>query len=99
MSARYAVTHMRGVAFWIKGYATVSQPCTSFVIVTDDDGEPAEVEVENGEFDEVEDRERVVAVMVGDDQEHIIDVDNLELLDDDAYCGQCGQIGCTHDGR
>jgi hypothetical protein len=33
----------------------------------------------------------VIAVMVGDDREHIIDVDDLTPLDDDAYCPGCGQ--------
>ncbi len=48
------------------------------------------------EFDseEIEDRSQVVAVMVGDDRKHIIDVDDLIVIDDDEYCGSCGQIGC-----
>jgi hypothetical protein len=36
----------------------------------------------------------VRAVMVGDDREHIIDVDDLEPIDANDYCGGCGQIGC-----
>ena len=36
----------------------------------------------------------VRAVMVGDDREHIIDVDDLTVLDDDDYCPGCGQIDC-----
>ena len=46
-----------------------------------------------------EDRSRVVAVMVGDDRKHTVDVDDLTVLDDEAYCSVCGQIGCSHDGR
>lgn len=38
----------------------------------------------------------VRAVMVGDDREHIVDVDDLELLGEDTYCPGCGQIGCGH---
>jgi hypothetical protein len=41
----------------------------------------------------------VRAVMVGDDREHIVDVDDLIALGEDAYCHTCGQIGCTHDIR
>lgn len=45
------------------------------------------------------DHENVRMVMVGDDREHIIPVEDLTPLEDEDYCGQCGQIGCTHDGR
>jgi hypothetical protein len=41
-----------------------------------------------------EDRSRVVAVMVGDDREHIVDVDDLTKLEDGAWCVECGQVGC-----
>jgi len=41
----------------------------------------------------------VRAVMVGDDREHTFDVDELTQIDDDAYCAECGQVGCTADGR
>lgn len=35
-------------------------------------------------------------IMVGDDRVHIVDAEDLIPLDDDAYCSECGQIGCTH---
>lgn len=47
---------------------------------------------------EDEDHSFVRAVMVGDDREHIIDVDELRALEDEGYCHVCGQIGCDHDG-
>lgn len=37
---------------------------------------------------------RVCAVMVGDDREHIVDVEDLTPLADGEYCRECGQIGC-----
>ena len=40
----------------------------------------------------------VVATMVGDDRHFVIDPDEVMPLDREAYCGECGQIGCTHDG-
>jgi hypothetical protein len=40
------------------------------------------------------DTSKVIAVMVGDDRRHIIDVDDLTALDDGAFCSGCGQIGC-----
>lgn len=48
---------------------------------------------EEPEFED--DETRVHAHMVGDDRDHIIDVDDLTPLDDDDYCPGCGQIGCA----
>ncbi len=42
---------------------------------------------------------RVLVVMVGDDRRHSVDPEDLTLLDELAYCFECGQVGCTHDGR
>jgi hypothetical protein len=41
---------------------------------------------------------RVIAVMVGDDHKHSIDLADLTAIAREAYCGSCGQVGCTHDG-
>lgn len=38
---------------------------------------------------------RVVMVMIGDNVEFSIDPDDVTRLDDDAYCPDCGQIGCA----
>lgn len=35
-------------------------------------------------------------VMVGDDEGHNIPEDELEFLDMDQFCVECGQIGCGH---
>jgi hypothetical protein len=48
---------------------------------------------------EVEDRSRVVAVMVGDDRKFTFDVEDVQKIDEDDFCHVCGQIGCRHDGR
>ena len=42
---------------------------------------------------------QVLATMIGDDHRYRVDPDDLILLDDLAYCAECGQIGCAHDGR
>ena len=42
---------------------------------------------------------RVVAHMVGDDRDFSFDVEELTAIDEDDYCAECGQIGCTADGR
>lgn len=41
---------------------------------------------------------RIVAVMVGDDRRFTFDRDELAPLKREDYCGECGQIGCAHDG-
>ena len=41
---------------------------------------------------------QLVAVMVGDDQHWLVDPDDVLPLDRADYCGECGQIGCGHDG-
>lgn len=46
--------------------------------------------------DYVDDESRVRAVMVGDDREHVVDVEDLTVIGEDDYCSGCGQIGCGH---
>jgi hypothetical protein len=88
-----------GVAFWLRGYAQ---------IVTNPDVELA-CDDEDCDHDEwfcwsmpdpfeADDLERVRATMVGDDGVHIIDVEDLIPLSREEFCGECGQVGCTHDG-
>lgn len=45
---------------------------------------------------ELRDTGRVIAIMVGDDHRHVVDLEDLALLGDDEFCGSCGQIGCRH---
>jgi hypothetical protein len=40
------------------------------------------------------DKDRVCAVMVGDDRTFTFDIEDLTVLPEDAYCHECGQIGC-----
>lgn len=42
---------------------------------------------------------RVIACMVGDDVHFTFDPAELVALGDLDYCAECGQIGCTQDGR
>jgi hypothetical protein len=41
---------------------------------------------------------QVVCRMIGDDRNFVFDPDDLTPLDREDYCGECGQIGCCHDG-
>lgn len=41
---------------------------------------------------------RIVCVMVGDDRQFTFDPEDVTPLAREEYCGECGQIGCAHDG-
>lgn len=86
--SRYSVDGYRGIAFYLVEYAAEVidgyEDC-------DDDGMWWYVEPEV-----VEDRSRVIAVMVGDDRRHTVDIEDLTPLSDEDYCSGCGQIGCGH---
>lgn len=38
---------------------------------------------------------RVLVVMVGDDTRHSVDPEDCTPLAPDAFCRDCGQVGCT----
>lgn len=44
----------------------------------------------------IDDEDWVIVVWVGDDTEHAVEVSQLTKIDDESYCGACGQIGCGH---
>lgn len=92
---RFKVDGYRGIAFYLLGYSHKMEPVMCYD--TDEHGE--EIEVESGEFEKVEDRDHVIAVMVGDDRKHTVSVDDIEEIGELDYCASCGQIGCQHDGR
>jgi hypothetical protein len=51
------------------------------------------------EDDEWEDGQELTSAffhMVGDDRLYEIEIEDIEILDDDEFCGGCGQIGCGH---
>jgi hypothetical protein len=76
-------------AYKVAGYSGIAfrvrGPLIELVGYSDFD-EPEEVISEN----------IVLAVMIGDDRVHEIDVDDLTPIKEDDYCSQCGQIGCGH---
>ena len=54
---------------------------------------------EDTEWTGIEERTgRVVARMVGDDSLFVYELEDFEPLVREEYCGECGQIGCMHDG-
>ena len=42
--------------------------------------------------------DRVTVTMVGDDRLFSAERDELTVIEREAFCGECGQIGCGHDG-
>jgi len=40
----------------------------------------------------------IVARMIGDDRNFVLDAGDVTPISREDYCGECGQIGCSHDG-
>ena len=41
----------------------------------------------------------VYVTYVGDDRPFLAERSELTVVDEDDYCAECGQLGCTADGR
>lgn len=53
--------------------------------------------IEQGQWQgEPTDPDISIVQMVGDDRHHEVDTAGLASLNEDDFCGQCGQIGCAH---
>jgi len=89
--AHYTVARWgHGIAFYLLGWKAEQEPLMCYDL--DETGK--ETEVETGEWEEVPNYDYVVAVMVGDDRRHIVEVCDLIPLADDQFCRSCGQVGC-----
>lgn len=99
--ARYKVSGYGGIAFWLKRYSTTEEYEGDYLICEDEDCDHSLGELcwTEGDTSIVTDLDWVIAVMVGDDREHLVEVGELTVIADEDYCHECGQIGCTHDGR
>lgn len=75
----------------VDGYPGVAWYLLGYVVERDADYDWTGIETENLDL--------LRAVMVGDDRVFEIDRCDLIAIDEDAYCGVCGQLGCSHDGR
>jgi hypothetical protein len=71
----------------VNGYGGIAFYLTGYEMIKDEDYEWSGIEHTNWS--------RVEAIMVGDDRIHYVDIEDLTVLDDDDYCPECGQIGCT----
>ena len=94
LSAFYQVAGWGGVAWTVRGYATYwTEEKWEFVGTEGDDPEDDRFYVYD-EPEQVEDRERVLCVMVGDDTVYTHDVEDLTVIGEEDFCHGCGQIGC-----
>lgn len=89
---RYKVEGYGGVAFYYAGQQTEHKEIIEYY---EDDGESSGWCVDTEEVA----TGMVFMVMVGDDHKHVIDPADITKIEDDEYCHECGQIGCTADGR
>lgn len=84
------------------GYVTEQHPVRFLIEEEDEDGNTVERwEDDWTETEDVEDTSRAVVVMVGDDQRHHVDVEELEAIEEDedgdpGYCPSCGALDCMH---
>jgi len=76
-------------AYTVRGYGGVAWYVRGWEVEPDEDTEWSGIEERTG---------KVVATMVGDDTRHVLDESDLTAIKREDYCGECGQIGCTHDG-
>lgn len=54
------------------------------------------VDDEDGPYTDGIDPDTAIVRMVGDDRDFELPTDELVALDREAFCGECGQIGCGH---
>ena len=99
MSAYYSVAGYGAIAWYLIGYDTEWTPEEWEYIGGPDDDPDDECNYLYSEPEEIENRERVRAIMVGDDRVFTFELDELTVIGDDDYCHECGQIGCTGDFR
>lgn len=81
--------HFDADAYMAQGYRGVAWRVLGWEIEPDEDTTWTGFCVRTG---------RVVAVMIGDDRYFTFDEEEIAPIAREEYCGECGQIGCRHDG-
>lgn len=76
-------------AYSVHGSSGIAWRVLGWETVSDEDTEWSGIETRTG---------RVVIHMVGDDRKFSYDPDEIKPIAREEYCGECGQMGCTHDG-
>ena len=78
-----------GRAYSVKGWKGIAWAVCGWEVEPDEDTEWTGYGVRTG---------RLVCRMVGDDRDYAIEPRELVAIAREDYCGECGQIGCSHDG-
>jgi hypothetical protein len=84
-------------AYRVDGHDGIAWRATSHVeesVLVHDYYEDDDGSASYAEYEDVVNTSMVNAHMVGDDRNFVFDVDDLTPLEDDEYCGSCGQVGC-----
>ena len=76
-------------AYTVAGHSGIGWYVLGWQTEPDADTEWSGIENRTGEL---------VCVMVGDDAHWLFDPSDVTALARADYCGECGQIGCSHDG-
>jgi hypothetical protein len=76
-------------AYTVRGHGGIAWRVLGWETEPDEDTEWSGYENRTG---------RVITIMVGDNHRFVFDPDDLTPLEREDYCGECGQIGCAHDG-
>jgi len=71
----------------VEGYGGIAFRCLGYRTYRDGDYDWTGIEVT--------DYTRVRMVMIGDDHVYVVDIEDIMPINDDEYCPECGQIGCT----
>jgi len=91
MKANYeAATEYPNGAYRVHGASGVACRVLGWEVQPDEDTVWTGIEERTG---------RLVVVMVGDDHRWSVGPDDVSPIDDLEYCAECGQLGCTADGR
>jgi len=81
--------HFSAAAYAVADYPGIAFYVLGWHVEPDEDTEWSGIEERTGQ---------VVVMMVGDDRRLLVDESDITPLDRAAYCGECGQVGCGHDG-
>ena len=91
----FEVDGYKGIAFRFVKFPKKSVNWDDFVVYNDDGDVIYEIEPDPDE--ELEDDiecGQVYVRMIGDNQLHLVDIDDLTILDEEEFCYSCGQVGC-----
>ena len=86
----YTIRGHAGIAWYVLGWETEPGACEWF----DEDSQTWE----HDEEPELVRTGRIVAIMIGDDHRWTFNPEDIAPLEREDYCGECEQMGCTHDG-